>query len=386
MTPSTPRTVFWADDAVQLIDQRLLPARFEVIALRDVGALADAIRAMAVRGAPAIGAAAAYGMALAARTSAAGGPHDVARLRADLDAAAGTLNAARPTASNLAWAVDRMRAVAETHFARLDVASSGDAAERATFQRSAAAIAAALLAEAEAIAEADIATNRRMGAHGAALLPDDATVLHHCNTGALAAVDYGTALGVVRAAHEAGKRVHVIVDETRPRLQGAKLTCWELGRLGVEHTLIVDGAAAWRMAQGGVDAVLVGADRVAANGDAANKIGTYGLAIAAKHHGVPFYVVAPTSTIDLGAANGDGIVIEERDGDEVTGVDGHAVAPAGTHAYNPAFDVTPQALITAIVTEEGVVRAPFGTGLRDAVANARARATASARAEEATAA
>ncbi|MFN8422652.1 MAG: S-methyl-5-thioribose-1-phosphate isomerase [Anaerolineae bacterium] len=370
---STQRTVFWADDAVQLIDQRLLPARFEVIALRDVPAVADAIRAMAVRGAPAIGAAAAYGMALAARALTAGGQRDVARLRAGLDEAAGALKAARPTASNLAWAVDRMLGVAAADM-------------RALAEVDGASIAARLLAEAEAIADADIATNRRMGAHGAALLPDDATVLHHCNTGALATVDYGTALGVVRAAHEAGKRVRVIVDETRPRLQGAKLTCWELGRLGIEHTLIVDGAAAWRMAQGGVDAVLVGADRVAANGDAANKIGTYGLAIAAKHHGVPFYVVAPTSTIDLGAANGDGIVIEERDGDEVTRFDGHAVAPAGTRAYNPAFDVTPHPLVTAIVTEEGVVRAPFGTGLRDAVANARARSAATARTEEATAA
>lgn len=362
-TIDSTRTVFWADDAVQMIDQRLLPARHEVIALRSVDAVADAIRTMAVRGAPAIGAAAAYGMALAARASRAQlstartsepvGMDDSARLRADLDAAAATLIAARPTASNLAWAVARML----------------DAFERSGGRDTAA----MLLAEAEAIADADIATNRRMGAYGAALLPDEATVLHHCNTGALATVDYGTALGVVRAAHEGGKRVHVIVDETRPRLQGAKLTCWELGRLGIPHTLIVDGAAAWRMAQGGIDAVLVGADRIAANGDAANKIGTYGLAILARHHGVPFYVVAPTSTIDLQTPGGEAIVIEERDGDEVTHVEGHAVAPDGTPAFNPAFDVTPQSLITAIVTEEGVVRPPFAAGLRDAVANAGAR-------------
>jgi len=379
-TIDSTRTVFWADDAVQMIDQRLLPERCEVIALRSVDAVAAAIRSMAVRGAPAIGAAAAYGMALAARASAgrASAGHDsserastrastahpsqsaagddIARLRTDLDRAAATLIAARPTASNLAWAVHRLLAAFER-------SGGGDAY----------AAAAVLLAEAEAIADADIATNRRMGAYGAALLPDVATVLHHCNTGALATVDYGTALGVVRAAHEGGKRVHVIVDETRPRLQGAKLTCWELDRLGIPHTLIVDGAAAWRMAHGGIDAVLVGADRIAANGDAANKIGTYGLAILARHHGVPFYVVAPTSTVDLQTPGGEAIVIEERDGDEVTHVEGHAVAPEGTPAFNPAFDVTPQSLISAIVTEEGVVRPPFAVGLRDAVANAGAR-------------
>lgn len=352
--------MFWADDAVQLIDQRLLPARVEVIALRSVDAVADAIRAMAVRGAPAIGAAAAYGMALAV-TAAADGRTDAAQLRAALDGAAATLVAARPTASNLAWAVERMRGVAAS-------TPTDD-------------LAAALLAEAEAIAAADVVANRRMGAHGAALLPDGATVIHHCNTGALATVDYGTALGVVRAAHEAGKAVHVIVDETRPRLQGAKLTCWELDRLGIPHTLIVDGAAAWRMAAGGVDAVLVGADRIAANGDAANKIGTYGLAIAARHHGIPLYVVAPTSTVDLATPDGGAIVVEARAADEVTCVDGQPIAPPGTAAYNPAFDVTPAALVTAIVTEEGVVRPPFADGLRDAVANARAREAARAAAD-----
>ena len=349
--------MFWADDAVQLIDQRLLPARVEVIALRSVDAVADAIRAMAVRGAPAIGAAAAYGMALAARTAAADGRTDAAQLRAALDGAAATLVAARPTASNLAWAVERLRRVA---------ADEPDD------------VAAAVLAAAEWIAAADVVANRRMGAHGAALLPDGATVIHHCNTGALATVDYGTALGVVRAAHEAGKAVHVIVDETRPRLQGAKLTCWELDRLGIPHTLIVDGAAAWRMAAGGVDAVLVGADRIAANGDTANKIGTYGLAIAARHHGIPLYVVAPTSTVDLATPDGGAIVVEARADDEVTCVDGQPIAPPGTAAYNPAFDVTPAALVTAIVTEEGVVRPPFADGLRDAVANARAREAARA--------
>jgi len=259
---------------------------------------------------------------------------------------------------NLGWAVDRMLAAFD------EAASAGAGPDAAR---------AAVLEAAQALADADVAACRAMGAHGAALLPERATVIHHCNTGALATVDYGTALGVVRAAHEGGRRIRVLVDETRPRLQGARLTAWELGRLGIEHALIVDGAAGWHLQQGGVDAVLVGADRVAANGDVANKIGTYALAVLAAHHGVPFYVVAPTSTVDLAAPDGRAIPIEERPAEEVTVVDGVRVAPEGVAVANPAFDVTPAALVTAIVTERGVVRAPFRPGLAAAVAAANER-------------
>jgi methylthioribose-1-phosphate isomerase len=345
-------TVWWEDGTVRLIDQRRLPEQLEVLALADVASVVAAIHGMAVRGAPAIGATAAYGLALAARVSPAG---DIAGLLADLTAAAGALRAARATAVNLGWALDRVQH-AVTYAAR----SSCDVD----------AVRAAALAEAERIADEDVAACRRMGAHGAALLPDPATVIHHCNTGALATVDFGTALGVVRAAHEAGKRVHVLVDETRPRLQGALLTAWELGRLGVPHTLIVDGAAGHFLSRGGVDAVLVGADRIAASGDTANKIGTYGLAVLARTHDVPFYVVAPTTTIDLVCPNGGAIPIEQRAEDEVTHVRGRAIAPPGTRAANPAFDVTPHGYISAIITDQGVVRPPFAPGLRAVVASA----------------
>jgi methylthioribose-1-phosphate isomerase len=224
---------------------------------------------------------------------------------------------------------------------------------------SAADLRAALFAEAVAIDEEGVAISHAMAEHGAALVPDGATIVHHCNTGALAAPGYGTALGVVRAAHEAGKRIHVYVDETRPRLQGARLTAWELDRLGVPHTLVVDGAAGHLMRTRGVDLCLVGADRIATNGDTANKIGTYTLALAAAAHGVPFYVVAPLNTVDWALPDGDGIAIEERDPSEVTQVGAERIAPTGTAAYNPAFDVTPAACISAIVTEAGVARAPF---------------------------
>jgi len=333
-----------------MIDQRLLPGREAQLVLHSVHDVADAIRDMAVRGAPAIGAAAAFGMALAARSSSA---KDAAGLCADLARAAEVLRAARPTAVNLGWAVDRMLAALQ---ASLAAAGDADAARQA------------VLDAALALAEADVAANRAMGAYGAALLADGATVIHHCNTGALATVDYGTALGVVRAAHEAGKRIHVLVDETRPRLQGARLTTWELARLGIPHTLIVDSAAGWHLQRGGIDAVLVGADRVAANGDAANKIGTYPLAVVAREHGVPFYVVAPTSTIDAATPSGADIPIELRGAEEVTVVEGARIAPEGVAVANPAFDVTPSRFITAIVTERGVVRPPFDVGLAVALA------------------
>ncbi len=344
-----------------MIDQRLLPEREEWLRLETAEAVAEAIRDMAVRGAPAIGAAAAYGMVLGV-----GGSAGLGRKAADsqiqaMEAAARSLMAARPTAVNLAWAVDRQLRIARTYLSQV---GTQDASDRSVGHRHASnGLATVLLAEAERIADEDVAACRAMGQLGAALLPAPCTVIHHCNTGALATVDYGTALGVVRAAHEAGKRVHVLVDETRPRLQGARLTTWELARLGIPHSLIVDGAAAHFMAQGGVDAVLVGADRIAANGDTANKIGTYGLAIAARHHHIPFYVVAPTSTVDALAPDGAAIPIETRAAEELTVIEGRHIAPLGAAVLNPAFDITPAELITAIVTERGVIRPSFGTGL-----------------------
>lgn len=383
--PPYPRTVFWEAGALRMIDQRRLPEALELLTLRDAEAVAEAIRDMAVRGAPAIGVSAAYGLALTATTSPAG---DAAALRADLGRAAALLRAARPTAVNLAWALDRVLARVDAALGGAPARALGGADGRASAGEHAlagtgrdldevgppdlATLRSLVLLEAERMADEDVATNRRMGARGAALLPDPATVIHHCNTGALAAVDYGTALGVVRAAHEAGKRVHVLVDETRPRLQGARLTTWELARLGIPQTLIADGAAGWHLRRGRVDAVLVGADRIAANGDTANKIGTYPLAVVARANGVPVYVVAPSSTVDLTLPEGDAIPIEERDPAEVTHLAGLPLAPPGVPAANPAFDVTPAAYITAIVTEQAIVRPPFGAGLRAAVAAARA--------------
>ena len=328
------RTVEWQQGKVRLIDQRLLPAEFRLLELDRPAQVVEAIRDMAVRGAPAIGATAAFGVALAAWHSQATEP---AHLLQELEQAAATLRAARPTAVNLAWAVARV----------LRRARAAEGAER---------IRAAALEEAQAIADEDVAVNRRLGAVGAALLPDEATVLHHCNTGALATVDYGTALGVIRAAHEQGKRVHVLVDETRPRLQGARLTAWELQQLGIPFTLIADNAAGHFLHSGQVDLVLVGADRVAANGDVANKIGTYHVAVVAKENGVPFYPCVPTSTIDLSTLSGDDIPIEERPAEEVTALTlaGAPIVPPDTPAANPAFDITPHRYVTGIVTENGI--------------------------------
>lgn len=342
------RTVFWQDGALMMIDQRLLPEREEWLRLETAEAVAESIRDMAVRGAPAIGAAAAYGMALSLSGSDAPAAADAPRALAH---AARRLRAARPTAVNLAWAIDR----------QLRVFHEADATGESPADNGPAAV---LLAEAERIADEDVAACLAMGRFGAELLPDPCTVIHHCNTGALATVDYGTALGAVRAAHASGKRIHVLVDETRPRLQGARLTAWELGRLGISHSVIVDGAAAHFMAKGGVDAVLVGADRIAANGDTANKIGTYGLAVAAHYHGIPFYVVAPLSTVDAAAPDGTAIPIELRAAEEITVFEGRRVAPPGSPALNPAFDITPAALISAIVTERGVLRSPFSDALK----------------------
>jgi methylthioribose-1-phosphate isomerase len=338
------RTVDWADGGVRLIDQTRLPYELVVEELTTVAAVADAIRTMKVRGAPAIGVTAALGMAVAAREAAKATSSRVEFL-GRLREAAELLRRTRPTAVNLFWAIDRMLQVAE------------EAPEAAP-----AALAARVEAAARAMIEADVAVNRALGRHGGALLPERASVLTHCNAGALACVGYGTALGVIRGAVEAGKAIHVYVDETRPRLQGMKLTAWELVRDGIPATLITDNMAGWLMRQGKIDAVVVGADRIAANGDTANKIGTYATAVMARAHGLPFYVAAPTSTIDLTLADGGAIPIEERAVEEVThvssGEETVRLAPEGIAVYNPAFDVTPAELITAIITERGVAQPP----------------------------
>jgi methylthioribose-1-phosphate isomerase len=312
-----PPTIQWCGDRVRLIDQRLLPGRLEVVDATTVDELCALIRTLAVRGAPALGAAGAMGVALATVRG------------EDVEDAAARLVATRPTAVNLAWGVQRARAAADA------------------------------VAEANRIADEDIERNRAIGAHGIPLVADGSRVLTHCNAGALACVGYGTAIGVIRAAHESGRRVSVWVDETRPLLQGARITAWELDRLGVPCTVIADAAAAALFAAGAVDLVVVGADRIAANGDVANKVGTYGLAVLAHYHGVPFYVAAPTSTIDPTCASGSAIAIEQRDGDEVATVPGGVrVVPDGVAVANPAFDITPAALVTAYVTEHGVSATP----------------------------
>ena len=342
------RTVAWHDGVVRLIDQRTLPWRLACVDLQSHEAVAQAISDMVVRGAPAIGATAAFGMALAAMESDAASIPD---LVASLEAAAHRLKAARPTAVNLAWAVDNLMALA-----------CNGRHENADDLR------AALLERAQRIADEDVRTNQRMGAYGAALLREGATVLHHCNTGALAAVDHGTALGVIRSAHEQGIRLHVLLDETRPRLQGSRLSAWELERLGVSYDIIADTAAGYFMQHGEIDLVLVGADRIAANGDVANKIGTYQVAVLAREHDIPFYCVAPTSTIDPELATGADIPIEQRDGSEVLAPYGQELAPAHYRARNPAFDVTPHRYLSGIVTEQGIARAPFTASLRRALA------------------
>ena len=342
------RSVEWDNGAVRMIDQRALPWKLEHVRLHTVEEVAESIRNMTVRGAPAIGASAAFGMALAARQS---GAKSVEALIHDLHQDSELLNAARPTAVNLAWAVNQLMQVAE----------SGEFINADSLRE-------ALLIAAQQIADDDVAINRRMGAWGAALIDQGATVLHHCNTGALATVDYGTALGVIRAAHEAGKDFHVLLDETRPRLQGSRLSAWELEQLGVSYDIIPDTAAGYYMQRDEVNVILVGADRVAANGDVANKIGTYQLAIMAAAHGIPFYSVAPTSTIDLSLATGRDIPIEVRDPTEVTTPYGNPIVPAHFNARNPAFDITPHRYLSGIVTENGIARPPFIETLRRAVA------------------
>jgi methylthioribose-1-phosphate isomerase len=340
------RTVFWEDEQLKMIDQRILPNRFEVVSLRGHRSVAQSIQDMTVRGAPAIGAAAAFGLALAGYESKA---TSTLSLLADLQAASRLLKSARPTAVNLAWAVERVMAVVE----------------RMKEERSVDELRQLALDEAQRIADEDVEINRRMAEHGAALIEDGDTIIHHCNTGALATVDWGTALGVIRTAHEQGKRIHVLVDETRPRLQGARLTAWELEQYGIPYEIISDNMAGYFLKSGGAQKVLFGADRVAANGDVANKIGTYMLALAAHDNHVPVYAVVPTSTIDLSLAHGDLIPIEERDPGEVLDIQFHGepVAPKNARARNPAFDVTPNRLLTGIVTENGVVLPPFEINL-----------------------
>ncbi len=344
--------VLFRDDVLALLDQRLLPHEETLFECRDAAAVVEAIKTMVVRGAPAIGVAAAGGVALAARAAAAGGASCPDGFRAVVVEAVDALVAARPTAVNLAWGARRVARVVD---AALDAGADGpEAAARAW-------------SEALAIRDEDVAANRALGAHGAALVPDGARVLTHCNAGALATAGYGTALGVVRAAVEDGKTVHVIADETRPFLQGARLTAWELQKDGIPVTLISDSMAGALMARGEVDLVVVGADRVARNGDVANKIGTYTVAVLARRHGVPFYVAAPTSTLDPDCPDGAAIPIEERDPAEVTSFAGTRVAPEGVPARHLAFDVTPAELVTAIVTEKGIHRAPFVRSLAAAL-------------------
>jgi methylthioribose-1-phosphate isomerase len=329
----------WEGDRLLLLDQTLLPVEErtrEYTRWRDV---AEAIRSLVVRGAPAIGCAAAFGVALAARESRA---QDGEGLLADLEEAFKGLAATRPTAVNLFWALDRMRAVASAHQAL---------AVSALQQR--------LLGEAQAILEEDLAANHALGVHGAALVPEGARILTHCNAGALATAGYGTAVGVIRAAHERGRVALVWVDETRPVMQGSRLTAWEMVKEGIPHKLISDVAAGFVMKRGEVDLVVTGADRIAANGDTANKIGTYSVAVLARHHGIPFYVAAPFSTIDASIPSGTAIPIEERDASEVRGTGGRQTAPRESPVYNPAFDVTPAELIAAIITERGIFRPPY---------------------------
>ncbi|MDT7542703.1 MAG: methylthioribose-phosphate isomerase [Acidobacteriota bacterium] len=341
------KTVEWTDEGVRMIDQRLLPTEEKYLTLRSCEEVADAIKQMVVRGAPAIGVAAAMGLAVGMKQAVA---TNAADLSYDFDYMCDLMSRTRPTAVNLFWAIERMREAFRRACAEMTDAEQ---------------IKRRLVEEAKRIHAEDIASNRALGRFGGELIADGATVLTHCNAGALAtAGDYGTALGVIRGARDAGKRIAVIADETRPFLQGARLTAWELSQDEIPVTVITDNMAGHVMKQGKVDAVVVGADRIAANGDAANKIGTYMVAVLAREHGIPFYVAAPISTIDLNLATGDEIPIEERDTREVTHLREQQLTPTGVPAHNPAFDVTPNALIAAIITDKGVARQPYVDSLK----------------------
>ena len=341
--PTSVSAIAWRDHGLDLIDQRVLPLTFETVRCVDAAATAAAIRAMVVRGAPAIGCAAAFGMAAQAWQDR---ELDDAAFHANLEQAFAALAASRPTAVNLFWALEKMRAVVALKHNR----SPRD-------------IAMALEVEASRIFAEDISINHAIGAAGAVLIADGCRVMTHCNAGALATAGHGTALGVIRSARDQGKRISVIANETRPFLQGARLTAWEMMQERIAVTIATDSMAGHLMQRGEVDMVIVGADRVAANGDVANKIGTYTVAVLAARHGIPFYVAAPLSTFDLNIADGRAIPIEERNADEVTGYAGVRWAPAGVNAFNPAFDVTPAELISGIITERGVVMPPTIEGI-----------------------
>jgi len=335
------RTIEWTDDGVVMIDQRLLPTEEVYNTYRTVDEVADAIKTMVIRGAPAIGVAAAMGVAIGAKNCS-----SREELNQKFPEICDTLARTRPTARNLFWAIERMSALFESN-------NDGDLAE----------IQQLLIAKAQAIRAEDVEINRRMGFHGQELLEANATVLTHCNAGALATAGYGTALGVIRAAVESGKPIQVFADETRPFLQGARLTAWEMQKDGIPCTVITDNMSGYFMKAGRIKAVVVGADRIARNGDVANKIGTYTVAVLARQHGIPFYVAAPLSTIDLETPTGAEIPIEQRPESEVTSINGKRVAPESIQVENPAFDVTPNALVSAIITEEGVARAPYEESL-----------------------
>lgn len=340
------KTIEWTDQGVRMIDQRKLPAVEEYPVFKTYTEVGEAIRSMVIRGAPAIGVAAAMGVALGVRDSKA---RNTEELRKDFEQITNSLASTRPTAVNLFWAIERMN--------RLFNEIVRDDADRRS-------IADRLIEEALAIQAEDIENNKRMGRFGQDLLPDSGTILTHCNAGALATAGYGTALGVIRAAVENGKRLRVLADETRPFLQGARLTAWELWKDDIDVRVISDNMAGTFMHQGLVDAVIVGADRIAANGDVANKIGTYPLSVLAKQHEIPFYVAAPTSTLDLKIPDGSHIPIEQRDATELTHIAGVRIVPDGVSVLNPAFDVTPHQFVTAIITERGVALAPYEQSLR----------------------
>jgi len=335
----------WKDDAVVMIDQRKLPASEVYVTCKTANEVAKAIKTMVIRGAPAIGVAAAMGIAVGmTRSRATGTKQFTTEFQKTCELMAGT----RPTAVNLFWAIERMK--------KAFAAAAHDGQSVDEIKRK-------LVAEARAIHDEDVQSCRTLGAHGATLVPSSARILTHCNAGALATAGYGTALGVIRAAAEQGKTIAVLADETRPFLQGARLTAWELVRDGIDTTVITDNMAGAMMRLGEVDLVVVGADRIAANGDVANKIGTYSVAVLAKAHGIPFYVAAPLSTVDLNTPDGSGIPIEERNEREVTHVGANRLTPEGARIRNPAFDVTPSQYVTAIITERGIARAPFAESL-----------------------
>ncbi len=338
------KTLEWTDAGVRFIDQTKLPTEETYVDCATYEEVATAIRDMIVRGAPAIGVAAAMGVALGVKNSQA---QHVAELRREFNEICELIAATRPTAVNLFWAVKRMKD-------KFDTLVDSPVPQ----------IKQAMIAEAQKMYVEDIAANEAMGRHGATLMPASGGVLTHCNAGALATCGYGTALGVIRAAVEAGKKIQVFADETRPFLQGARLTAWELCKDGIDTTLISDNMAGWMMHNGKIQAVVVGADRIAANGDAANKIGTYSVAILAKEHGIPFYVAAPFSTVDMQTPDGSKIPIEQRSSKEVTHLAGKQIAPDGVKVQNPAFDVTPAKYIAAIITERGIAKAPFGESLK----------------------